>query len=292
MTSRWAVDHPGGRVRGATAEERRSGARRRVRPLVLALPLLFAGCRSATVPPVAPDLSATVEQSRDNEDRRLLQLVLRNAGPTPIRVVGAQLSSPGYRTVAARAFDDEIAPGSQIAFPVPYGEPVCDVAGPAPSDVVATLAGGVEARVRVPDGDPLLPRLHRRDCALQRVRAAVQVELTALVRSGDAARGRLRLTRRSGSAPVALTQPRNSIIFALRAVGPLPLVLGAAERQASTPVELNAARCDPHALIESKRTFTFAVYVSVGDEPPVQVGVTPEAEGRALLQAVLTETCG
>lgn len=58
------------------------------------------------------------------------------------------------------------------------------------------------------------------------------------------------------------------------------------------PVLLGVARCDPHALIESKTSFTFPVSVRIWDAEPVPVKVTVGDEGRRLMQELLDRTCG
>jgi hypothetical protein len=57
-------------------------------------------------------------------------------------------------------------------------------------------------------------------------------------------------------------------------------------RPAAAPtITVSASRCDPHALIEYKRTFIFAAWVALDDGAAVRVDVV--AEGSAL--AALTE---
>ena len=48
------------------------------------------------------------------------------------------------------------------------------------------------------------------------------------------------------------------------------------------PIAITAARCDPHALIEYKRTFIFTAYVAVDDGEPARVDFRPRAAPAAL----------
>ena len=255
----------------------------------LVLALAACGVSEPAAPP--PGLAATVEQSRDNENRGLLQLVVRNDGDEPVRVRRVELRSDGWERVPPSTYDQEVGPGTRTAFPAGYGAVDCG-ARAAGSEVLVGLQDGGrvrEVRLPVPASDPVLPRLHERACALEAVRAAVDVEITGdWRRSGDEVTGELRLTRRAGDEPVRVTDVQSSIILLLQAPG-LPLAL---EGDASaTAVVVRAVRCDPHALIESKRTFTFPVFVALGDDAPLQLSVTADAAGQAVMQEALRERC-
>jgi hypothetical protein len=120
----------------------------------------------------------TVEQSRDNENRGLLQLVLHNDSDGPVHVRRLQLRSPGYRTVPGAVFDDAVRPGARTAFPVEPDDAVCRVAAPTGTAVVAGLldCGSVrEVRLPLPDTDPVLPRLNARPCAVERLERGVEL---------------------------------------------------------------------------------------------------------------------
>jgi hypothetical protein len=250
-----------------------------------------AGCGTGASSAPPQGLTASVEQSRDNENRHLLQLVLHNGGGDGLQVLRLQLHSPAYREAPAKAFDQPLAAGQTIAFPVPYGDVVCS-ARPRGTAVTAVLKDGDgtrEVRLQVPDGDAFLPRRHDRDCALERVRAAVDVRFTGLARDGTLVRGALELSRRSGDAQVRLTDTQSSILFLLQPTGPLPLTLDG--QTSSVPVAVSPVRCDPHALIESKRSFTFPVFVALGDGEPVQTSVTADAAGQELMMATLRDHC-
>ena len=250
--------------------------------------MLLAACAS----PAPPDgLRVALEQSRDNENRRLLQVVLTNEGSAPVEVVRLQLRAPGFTDVAPTVREDVVRPGRRTAFPIAYGRVDCDRDGPARVVVGHRTADGLqEAVLDVPAGQSVLPRLHARDCALERLHDAVDVAFAAdWVREGDAGVGRLVLTRRAGTAPVRLTGLEGSVLLTLRPTGPLPVLT--AERQVEVPVRVTASRCDPHALTESKRTYDFPAYVVLGDSEPLYLTVRPGEPGRRLLEQVLLDTC-
>lgn len=251
---------------------------------------LLAGCASA--PP--PDrLTVSLGQSRDNENRHLLQVVLANDADAPLDVVRLQLRSPGYSEVAPTVRSDAVRPGRQIAFPVEYGRADCRRGGPGPTSVVVgrrTADGLVDVRLPVPDDDPLLPRLHRRECDLARLAEAVQVAFTpGWQRVGDTAVGELVLRRDPGAAPVELQTLEGTVVFTLRTPTPLPQALEAT--RTVLPVVVTVSRCDFHALIESKRSFDFPWVSSLDGAEPLTSTVRPEPADQALLQQLLGDVC-
>ena len=256
---------------------------------------LLAGCGAGSA--TSPDgLRATVEQSRDNENRGLVQLVVHNDGAQPVAVRRVHLRSPAYDQVPPGVFADELGPGERTSFPVPLGAARCDGDGTAGSTVVVGLLDGgtvQEVALAVPQDDPVLPRLHERSCALERLRDAVDVRFgDQRSREGTSVRGDLVLERRAGSAPVSLTDVQSSIVLLLEPTAPLPLALPAGADGAGVPVEVRPVRCDPHALLESKRTFSFPVFVALAGAEPLQVPVTlPEGPGRELVDAALRDHC-
>jgi predicted small lipoprotein YifL len=267
-----------------------------VRRAALAAVLLAALTACGTGPAQAPPgLRVTVEQSRDNENRGLVQVVVTNDGSAPVVVRRVQLRSAAYRPVPAAVFEEQVRPGSRTAFPVPLGEPDCAADGTDGSTAVVGLRDGGSVRevlLPVPDDDPVLPRLHARACAVERVGRAADVTFsTGWVLDGDVVSGQLVVERRDGAAEVRVTDLQSSILFLLQPTAGLPLVLGPQDRRAALPVEVRAVRCDPHALIESKRSYTFPVFVALGDDEPLQLPVTADEAGIALMDAVLRERC-
>lgn len=265
-----------------------------MRVALVTVALLLTACADGgpgDAPP--PGLRAALEQSRDNENRGLVQVVVTNDGDAPVRVRGVRLDSPGYEPVAVAPFDQEVRPGSRTAFPVDDGEAVCD-GGTSGSGAVLALAeaeGTRQVRLAVPDDDPVLRRLHARACALQRIGDTVDIALTGARRAGpETVTLDLVVTRRAGRQAVRVTDLQSSIILTGRAPA-LPLVLAGSAARAATPVEVRAVRCEAHALIESKRTYTFPVFVGLGDAEPLQVPMTADAEAQAVLFEALRERC-
>ena len=234
----------------------------------------------------------SLEQSRDNENRHLLQVVLDNRGPQEVEVVRLQLRGGGFTDVAPTVREDVLRPGRRIAFPVAYGAADCRRTTPARVVVAHRVDGALrEAVLDVPEDDPLLPRLRRRECDLAELADAAGLSFAedAWERRGDEVTGRAVLVRRHGRAPVELASLDGTVVFTLRAGG-LPVVL-AGEGRVEVPVAVSAARCDAHALTESKRSYDFPGTVRLGDEDLLTVTVRPRGRGRALLERLLLDTC-
>ncbi len=251
--------------------------------------LLLAGCAVQAAP---SGLSVSLQQSRDDENRHRLQVVLEHEGPGEVEVVRLQLRGGGFVDVAPTVREDVVRPGRRLAFPVAYGAADCDRATPA-RVVLGHREDGVlrEAVLAVPEDDPLLPRLRRRECDLEALAdaAGLSFDEDAWERTGPVATGRLLVERVGGRQPVGVDALEGSVVFTLTAPG-LPVVLDDQDRLV-LPVRVNASRCDFHALIESKRSYDFPATVRLGAADPLSVTVRPGDAGRALLERLLADTC-
>lgn len=258
----------------------------------VALVVLAAACSSTprtASPPSAPPshLTVSLEQSRDNENRHLIQVVVRSDGG-PTTVTSLQLRGGGFTTVPpTQRVPELVDSGTETAFPTAYGTAVCSGTVAPTTVALGTTTGRRELTLPT---DALLPRLRARECALDRLAEAVRLSLADLHRSGDTVVGSLVLQRGSRPDPVRLTSTDGSVIFTLR-TGPLPVDLPAGAARASVPVTFDAARCDPHALIESKRTYVFPLYVSLAGAEPLYTTVSPDAPGKAVMEQLLLDTC-
>jgi len=262
---------------------------RRVAPALLLPVLLLTSACAAQEPP--PGLSVALEQSRDNENRHLLQVVLTNHGRLPVEVVRLQLRAPGFVDVPPTVRTDVVRPGRRIAFPVAYGAADCARNGEARVVLGHRTPEGVhDAVLVVPADDPLLPGLHERECALAELAETAEIAFAPeWRREGDAVLGELVVRRRSGTAPVRLVSLEGTVVFTLRPQASLPAQLDRDE--VVVPVRVNASRCDPHALAESKRSYDFPWYAALGDAEPLYGTARPDDAGRAVLEDLLLDTC-
>jgi hypothetical protein len=102
----------------------------------------------------------------------------------------------------------------------------------------------------------------------------------------------LHLQRKDVGA-VTVTELLGSILFSVAGTPPGPLVeLFPDAESAEAEVVLLASRCDQHALIESKTSFTFPLFATVDDGEPARLSTTASGAARNALQALLDDTCG
>lgn len=270
-----------------------------------ALTLLAAGCASGTrsaeragdaAQAADPQLSATSVYGRHAAVRGRVDVRLVNDGDRPVDVASLRVEHPMFAPVPALARSSALPPdGRPRIVPVPFGAPRCGVDDATGARVVVGVrtADGVRY-VEVPllDGEPGLVRAHRLACAVERVAEVVDLELAdwsvGPSLQGD---GTLRLTRRAAGA-VAVAAVGSNLLFSVEPAAEPLLVLPDGSSDATVPVRLRATRCDPHALTESKRSFTFPVVVALDGGEPARVEVTVTGSDRDVLQDVLDRTCG
>ncbi len=236
----------------------------------------------ATVPvEEEPDggLGVTVERSRLYEQRRSLAVTLRNGGDATVVVDRVRFGDGPYASGPAAERTVTVPAGAVVEFPVPYGDARCDA--PAEEIVVRLHVDGEPASRTVPVSAQIA-RARERECDAARARAAVALtfaddwELVGPRR----ARGSIQLEP-SGAEDVALVDTTTSIVFSTTVTDP-----DAGGGRAL--LEVFAARCDTHALIESKKTFTFTVSLAIDGDDPVPLDVVPEGgPAREVLQQAL-----
>ena len=125
-------------------------------------------------------------------------------------------------------------------------------------------------------------RAHERECAAEAARRAVRIDFADdwEVVAPRRVQGSLEVTPLDGRE-VEVTDVVTSIVFVTEEV----------DRSAAGPLlEVVAGRCDTHALIESKKTFAFAVSVAIDGDEPVSLEIVPQAgPARAALQAAIED---
>ena len=197
--------------------------------------VLAASCGSSSS---RSGLRATLEQYRADEVTHILQIQVTNTTARKVRISGLQLVWPGLVAVAPSARADLVGPGQTVDLPVDYGPAVCPATGvptttPPIDDAVAAAGarwddtGKVEpVRIAVRDTRGILARLYLPDCEEQLVTRAVDLAWSpdwtdTVAPDGRAAsRGRLTITRRTGTDPVTVTQLRGSVVLNVDPVTP------------------------------------------------------------------------
>ena len=216
-------------------------------------------------------VTVEVERSRLFEQQRSLGVTVHNAGASPVVVDDVRFAAGRYAEVPAADRTVTVPAGGEVSFPVPYGVARCER---PPDDIVVLLSVDGRPGTRSVPVSAQVHRAHQRECATAEVLDAVELGFGddwALV-GPRRAQGTLTVTPRDGRE-AEVDAVSTSIVFVTEVL--------AGATPAAVPLDVVAARCDTHALIESKKTFTFTVSVSVdgGDAVPVEV-VPPDGAAR------------
>jgi hypothetical protein len=245
--------------------------------------------------PAAP-LTATLQRSTLFETHRSLRLTVTNGGNQDVEIAAVQLDSPLFEPVAPQVRDVQVPASDRVAIPLPFGTAQCDDVADDPPELIARLAGD-DVRVaieEVPSG--LLSELNTEECAATAVLASVDLQLGDTWQRTEARtiEGEVELAQRSSGVTATLDELRGNVIFGVRAGDGAGSALEVADAtpRAAGPVAITAARCDPHALIEYKRTFIFTAYVTVDDGEPTRVDVEAEGGARRALEELMRSCIG
>lgn len=241
------------------------------------------------------DLQATLQRSTLFETQRALLLTVSNDRDQDLQVSTIQLDTALFEAVPPQDREARLRAGDRMAMPLRFGEPRCDAGAGEPSLLVAEV-DGEEVRVALEERPSnLLAALHESECAAAAVLADVELRL------GDAwqltetrtVAGELQVTQREDGVTATVEGVRGNVIFTVRTDETEPVVEVSDDQPSSAAgVAITASRCDPHALIEYKRTFIFTASVRVGDDEPVEVDVPAEGDARRVLEDLLTSCIG
>ena len=243
---------------------------------------------------------ASIQESTLFATQRAFGLTLAPATDRDVRVGAIQLSSPLFAEVEPQPRDALVrATDRAVVMPLRYGEAVCDgeddgdgEGGDGGAELVTDVDG--EA-VRVPlEQSPadLLAGIHAAECASAGVLEDVELRLGDewVPTAPQAVAGTLEASQRHEGVDATLQPLEGNVIFGVTtdaAEGEAWLAVSDEAPAATGAVEVRAARCDPHALIEYKRTFVFTIRVAVGDAEPVLVDLEAEGAAHAALEALL-----
>lgn len=278
---------------------------------VVALPVVLAAagaCSSADQSEAGGEveLRATLQRATLFETRRALKLSVRNTGADEVELGTVQLSSPLFEPVAPEAREARLASdGRPSNIPLRFGAARCsqddgreaeggdtDDAG---AELVATV-DGEERRIALEQRpSDMLAELHARECAAAGVLARVDVQLgdNWTAAGPRTLAGEITMTPRRSEVSADLDSLLGNVIFAVAPGAPVAegdpwLTVGGDRTSDRLPVTIRAARCDPHALIEYKRTFIFVALLAVDGEAPVRVDIEAAGGARRALERLLT----
>ena len=236
---------------------------------------------------------AEVGESRLFGTRDQLRLGLTNDGGAPVAVATVQLDSPLFETVAPNLRDTVLAPGQTVSIPLDHGDVDCTVDVPDGAHV-AVVADGVDRRlVATPPSGAALARVHAAACAAVATAAAVGVGFEDVWEPAGpaAAAGHLVLEQRAAGTTAELDDVRGSVVFTLTTGDTTdgPLVVDDDMTTARLPVVVTAARCDAHALIESKKTYVFTALLALDGGEVRPVTFRAEGETRRIFESLIVD---
>ncbi len=243
------------------------------------------------MPPVPGIAAEAVESRTDRAAGGQVQVKVSDTGEEPFAVTAVALDSPGFVPLPAVALTASFVPGRRIDLPTPYGDPVCDTAAePAAARLTVVRPGGAVEELRVPLAAGALTEIHTRLCAAVAVEELVTVTVADLVPDGDALTGRLVLTRDGDDdATVTAARVEGNVLYAAEAE--LPLELAGGEREVAAGVVFRTARCDPHALAETKQPYLMPLAVTVDGGPEVLLDLPLDDAQRGQLRELTDRIC-
>lgn len=247
----------------------------------------------------ASGLHATLLRSRLFELRRSLHLAVRNDGAEDVQIRAIQLDSPLFDTVEPEPRDPLLHPGDPaVAMPVPFGDARCGETAAGSAQLVLDVDGDEVAVPLVENPAGLLAELHASECAVAAIREDVDVHLgDEWTQTGPrTVAGEVVIEQLRPGVETTVADLDGNVIFTLdtaRPGDPGPVLRVDDERPTDrVGVSITASRCDAHALIEYKRTFTFLALVDVGEDRPLRLDVKAEGDTLRLLEDVLTRCIG
>ena len=241
-------------------------------------------------------VTATVQRSTLFETRRALRLVLRNGGNQELDIGAVQLSSPQFEPVPPEPRDVPVASGGRVVIPLPFGTVQCDRVPGEPAELI-THVDGQEGHVALDErSSGVLSDLHDTECTAAAVLASVDLHLgETWERTGERTiEGEVELVQRSAGVTAAVEEVLGNVIFSVSTAGSAdsPLEVADDRPSAADAIAITAARCDPHALIEYKRTFILGAWVRVDGGEPTRVDIEADGGARRALEELLGSCIG
>jgi hypothetical protein len=248
---------------------------------------------SASALPEVPGIAAEAVQLRtDAAIGGQVQVRITDTGTAPFTVTSVQLMSPGFGILPAAPVTAGYAPGRTIDLTTRFGPVDCSVEVDRVGARLTVLRpDGTTEELLVPLAGDTMARVHDATCAVEEVLAVVGVTVEDLAEAGETMTGQVVLRRRTGDEAVQVSRLGGSVVLDVQADDDLPVTLAAGETELRIPVTFDPARCDAHALAETKQPFLLPLAVTVGDGDSVPVPLPLDDGQRDRLQAMLGRVC-
>lgn len=240
---------------------------------VCVVALLVAACGPA------PQVSASLYQTRSDTPLNALEIQVRNDGPDPVTVDSAQLRSG--RLAGAPVWDEpvEIPAGAAMDLKVSLPPPDCDG---SPGETVALRVDGQDVVIDAPDRLGQVAEYVAAVCFEDDVESTTQIVVEAVTDEG------IRVFVDPGTSEVGALG--TTILFA--PVDPEALAAAPGAPGDVRPVRLRPNRCDAHALGEDKQGTYFDVEVTLADGRSGPYTFTVDQEQRGQLYRLYARMCG
>lgn len=225
---------------------------------------------------------------------RRLEAIIDNQSDIPIVVIDVALRSPLFEPVEPDVHDYQVAAGRRQDLRMDVGPSICPPADEASMLEMTVEIDGERRHGLVEIDIEPLTALHGRECGEQLVFERADVEWgPEFALDGDVLTTTITVTRRDamGEESMAITNVRGTVLYIVTAAAPAdsgPLdAIDAGETAATAPVTMRVGRCEPHAVADVKKPFSFAVWVTIADSEPYFVQLLPGAEIQAALADLL-----
>ena len=270
--------------------------------LLAAMPFGAASAAdTATTEPPVPilDLPAGVnvgvEFPRYLMVQRQLEAIVDNQSEADIIVVDVALRSPLFEPVEPDVHDYPVAAGRRQDLRMGVGASICPPAD-EPSMVEMTVeVDGVRRHGLVEIDISPIAKINTRECGEQFVFEHASVEWGPEFTVHDGVLNTtVTLTRRESDEAMSVTAVRGTVLYLVLPAAEMsdgtPLgTMAVGESSGSAPVVMRVGRCEPHAVADVKKPYSFGVWVTIGDSEPYPIELLPGEEIKAALAELLQE---
>ena len=256
---------------------------------------------AATTEPPAPMLdlpdgvTVGVEFPRYLMVQRRLEAIIDNQSETDIIVVDVALRSPLFEPVEPDVHDYPVAAGRRQDLRMGVGESICPPADEASMIEMTVEIDGERRHGLVAIDISPITKINTRECGERFVFEHANVEWGPEFTVDDGVlTTTVTLTRRDGDEAMSVTAVRGTVLYlvlpAAEASDGTPLgTMAAGESSGSAPVVMRVGRCEPHAVADVKKPYSFGVWVTIGDSEPYPIELLPGEEIKAALAELLQE---